>query len=76
MLEWFQNIANSWPMIFVYGLTDYLTTSFTGPLLASGGMAGAYLNSGLNFSAKLAASQTSYFSGMAGSVGGYFGSKK
>ena len=75
MLEWFQNISNSWQLIFVYGLTDYLTNNFTGPLLASGGMAGAYLNSGLNFAAKVAAAQTSYFTAMGGLMTGIFGKK-
>lgn len=76
MFEWFNNIMNSWQMIFVYGLTDYLTNNFTGPLLANGGMGGAYLNGGLNFAAKVAASQTSYFSSLGSSMSGMFGGKK
>ena len=75
MFDWLNNIMNSWQMIFVYGLTDYIGDAFTRPLLDRGGMVGSYINSGLVFAAKQAAAQTSYFTSMGGSITGYFGKK-
>lgn len=74
MIEWFTNILNMWQYIFINGAIDYIGTQFTGPLIANtfGGM-GAYIESGLIFTAKQAALTTSYFSGMGGSLSSMWG---
>lgn len=74
MLEWFTNILNMWQFIFINGFIDYLGVQFTGPLIGNTfGNMGAYLESGLIFTAKQAAQTTSYFSSMGGSLSSMWG---
>ena len=74
MLEWFTNILNMWQFIFINGFIDYLGVQFTGPLIGNTfGNMGAYIESGLIFTAKQAAQTTSYFSSMGGSLSSMWG---
>lgn len=73
MFDWFNNILATWQYIFINGFIDYLGVNFTGPLIERTlGPMGAYISSGLTFTAKQAAQGVSYFSGLGGSLGGMF----
>jgi len=74
MWEFFTKWLSMWPLFFVNGFIDYGEQTILRPALASGfGTWGAFVSKGSVFSAKQAASTTSYFTQAGSMLGGIFG---